>query len=69
MDSHRRLSVSEAAEYTGLAVTTLNKFRVTGGGPVYMRPGGARRVLYDIADLDTWLAASRRHSTSEVVAA
>ena len=65
----RRLNVEEAAEYTGIAKATLNKYRVTGNGPAYTRPGGARRVIYDTADLDAWLAASRRKSTSEIVAA
>jgi hypothetical protein len=67
--SRRPMNVAEAAEYTGLAVATLNKYRVTGMGPPFLRPGGARRVLYDVADLDAWLAASRRRSTSEAIPA
>lgn len=69
MPERRRLNVREAAEYTGLAVATLNKYRCSGAGPAFLRPGGARRVLYDVADLDAWLTACRRHSTSETIPA
>jgi len=46
---------------------TLERYRVTGGGPVYMKLG--RRVVYDTADLDAWMAARRRHSTTVAVQA
>jgi predicted DNA-binding transcriptional regulator AlpA len=59
-----RLPVEAAATYTGLSASTLNKLRVFGGGPAYLKLG--RRVAYSIADLDAWLASKRRHSTSEV---
>ena len=62
------LSVSGAAEYVGVSVSYLNKLRSTGGGPIFLKIG-ARRVAYRMADLDVWLAASRRTSTSEIVAA
>lgn len=58
-----RLSVDEAARYTGVSTSTLNKLRVYGGGPVFLKIG--RRVAYDTADLDGWLQAKRRSSTSE----
>ena len=61
--SHRRLNVMEAAEYTGISVSTLNKLRVFGGGSVYTKVG--RRVVYEAVDLDAWLAAKRRTSTSQ----
>jgi excisionase family DNA binding protein len=62
--SHRRkMRTSEAATYTGLAKSTLEKLRVTGGGSTYMRVG--RAVLYDPDDLDNWLAQYRRRSTSQ----
>ena len=59
----KRLVVSSAAEYVGLSVSTLNKLRVFGGGPVFLKLG--RRVAYDVADLDAWLASRRRRSTSD----
>ena len=55
--------VSEAAKLTSIAVSTLNKLRLTGGGPPYLKLG--RRVAYDVADLNAWLASKRRQSTSE----
>lgn len=58
-----RLNVEAAADYTGISASTLNKLRVFGGGPVFLKLG--RRVAYDVADLDGWLAARRRRSTSD----
>lgn len=60
--SHR-LNVEAAASYTGLSVSTLNKLRVFGGGPIFYKLG--RRVAYDTADLEAWLAERRRRSTSD----
>ena len=57
------LNVAEAAKRLGLSVSTLNKLRVFGGGPVFLKLG--RRVAYEIADLDSWLAGKRRISTSD----
>jgi predicted DNA-binding transcriptional regulator AlpA len=63
-NSHR-LNVTAAAEYTGLAKSTLNKYRGTGDGPKFIRPGGARRVVYDTTDLDAWLDQHKRRSTAD----
>lgn len=59
----RKLAVREAAAYLGLSKSTLDKLRVTGGGPAYLRLG--RRVVYDRRDLETWAQASRHRNTSE----
>jgi predicted DNA-binding transcriptional regulator AlpA len=59
-----RICVSAAAEYTGLAESTLNKLRMTGLGPNFLKLS-ARRVVYDTTDLDVWLASKRRVSTSD----
>jgi predicted DNA-binding transcriptional regulator AlpA len=64
MNTSQRISVSAAAAYTGLAESTLNKLRITGGGPHFLKIS-ARRVAYDTADLDEWLASKRRRSTSD----
>ena len=48
----------EAAEYVGLASSTLEKMRVNGDGPPFIRLGG-RAVGYDIKDLDAWLDGQR----------
>ena len=58
------LSQREAATMLGLSPRTLERFRCTGFGPAYRKPG--RRVLYRPADLDTWIASSVRHSTSDL---
>ena len=58
-----RLGVDAAAHHIGLSVSTLNKLRVSGGGPIFLKLG--RRVAYDVADLDAWLATKRRRSTSD----
>ncbi len=62
-DQSGRLNVSFAARHLGLSVSTLNKLRVFGGGPVFLKLG--RRVVYDLADLDHWLETKRRRSTSD----
>lgn len=62
----RRVSATEAAAYVGLKPATLEAYRRTGKGPVFIRPGGStRRVVYDTADLDAWLARGRRRSTAD----
>jgi predicted DNA-binding transcriptional regulator AlpA len=62
-DTQRRmLRTDGAAEYLGLAASTLNKLRLTGGGPEYIKLG--KVVVYDPTDLDAWLSSKRRSSTS-----
>ena len=51
-----------AANYIGLSVSTLTKLRLTGGGPKYIKLN--RAVVYDTRDLDQWLDANKRKSTS-----
>ena len=58
-----RLPVADAAVYSGVSVSYLNKLRCTGGGPVYIARG--RRIIYDTRDLDAWLNSGRRRSTSD----
>ena len=58
-----RLNTSEAAKYVGLSKSTLDKLRVFGGGPRYIK--ALSKILYDVADLDAWLNARKRSSTSE----
>lgn len=58
-----KLRTPGAAAYTGVAESTLEKKRVHGGGPLYMRVG--RVVVYDPDDLDGWLEAHKRRSTSD----
>ena len=60
----KMLSAPEAAAYCGSSASTFAKLRLYGGGPLYVKLG--RRVVYDPADLDRWLASHRRASTSEM---
>lgn len=59
-----KLSVIEAARFLGLSKSTLDKLRLTGGGPAYLKLG-LRRVVYDPIDLERWATERRRRSTSE----
>ena len=60
------LNTRQAAERCNLSPRTLEKYRVTGGGPPFIRLGSA--VRYRIEDLDSWIAANRRRSTSDDLA-
>ena len=63
--AHRkRVPTKVAAEYCDLSPSTLNKLRIYGGGPAYVKIG--RRVLYDLEELDRWLDSHRRASTSDL---
>lgn len=58
----------DAAKYLGgenspVSVRTLQRWRMEGTGPVYVRLG--RLVRYRQRDLDAWLASCLRRSTSE----
>lgn len=59
-----RLRTPAAADYVGLSASTLEKLRLRGDGPVYSK-AGRKICVYDISDLDAWLNARRRASTSE----
>jgi len=57
------LNRREAAEYLGLSASTLAKRAMTGDSPVMRKLG--RRVVYLRSDLDAWLDAHQRLSTSD----
>ncbi len=58
-----RLNSREAAAYCNLGFSTIAKLRLYGGGPRYYKIGA--KVIYDTADLDTWLASKRQAHTSQ----
>lgn len=62
-NGRKYLSTREAAEWLGLSPRTLDRYRVSGGGPAFHRFGG--RVRYLAEDLDDWASARRRLSTSD----
>jgi hypothetical protein len=51
-----------AARYLNLGVSTLEKLRVNGGGPMFIKltDGPNGRVGYDYADLERWKAERKR---------
>jgi len=60
------ITQDQLADLLGLSPRSLERWRVSGTGPAFVKAG--RKPLYDIVDVDAWLSASRRKSTSEVVA-
>ncbi len=60
----RLVKEQQAADYLGLCVATLRRWRWSGKGPRFCKIGGA--VRYDPADLEAFIAAARRRSTSDL---
>lgn len=58
------LLTPEASTHLHISESTLEKWRIRGDGPPFIRLG-SRKVGYLRADLDEWLASRRRRSTSE----
>jgi predicted DNA-binding transcriptional regulator AlpA len=61
------LTTKEAADHIRLSESALEKKRVDGSGPVFVKLG--KSVRYEISALDEWIAAGRHKSTTEPVAA
>ena len=60
------LRTPDAAKYIGLSPSTLTKMRLRGGDdtPPFVKLG-SRSVGYRVTDLDSWVEARRRSSTSD----
>lgn len=58
------LSVREAAERLGISKVFLDRARVSGDGPRFVRLS-AGRVGYDPVDLEEWVAARKYSSTAQ----
>jgi len=56
----------DASTYLGLGESTLEKMRMTGDGPRYVKLG--RIVGYEQRSLDDWIEKRTRTSTSEPAA-
>jgi hypothetical protein len=52
-----------AASVAKLSASTLNKLRMKGSGPEYLKLG--RRVVYSRRSLDEWMSSRARTSTSD----
>ena len=55
------LAQDEAAQFLHLSARTLERFRVDGTGPAYLKVG--RRVIYSRTDLVEWAQAHRQERT------
>jgi hypothetical protein len=60
----RLLTERDASDWLGLSVRTLQKWRLLGRGPSFLKLGQA--VRYDLADLQRFFETAGRRSTSEV---
>ena len=60
------LDTAAAADYVGLSKSTLEKLRVFGTGPKYLKLN--RAVRYRVSDLEAWLSQRIVSSTSEAPA-
>jgi excisionase family DNA binding protein len=58
------LDQREAAKLLRLSERTLERLRLTGGGPLYIKCG--RSVRYRESDLESWIAARVVDSTSAI---
>ncbi len=63
MQSSDYFNTQQAAAYLQISASTLNKLRVFGDGPPFVKMG--RTVRYRRADLDAWTAKRLRKSTSD----
>ena len=61
------LTTVAAAAYLGLSKPTLERFRLTGEGPLFAKltPGPKGSVRYRTEDLDKWVAKRLLRSTSD----
>ena len=62
-EAPRLLNTEEAARYLRLSPRTLERYRITGEGPEFLKVG--RLVFYEPHKLDEWLERRRRRSTSD----
>ena len=62
--SQKGFNVKKASIYTGISVSTLNKWRMNRNhGPKYSKLGS--RVVYPKDQLDAWMAENLKTSTSQ----
>jgi excisionase family DNA binding protein len=61
-DQQTYLTTAQAAHYSNVPAATLATLRSRGGGPPYIKLGS--RVLYRKSDIDLWMEAGLRASTS-----
>ena len=57
------VDTKKASEILGISHNTLKKYRMIGGGPIFMKFG--RTVRYDIVDLNEWASARKYDNTAD----
>ena len=62
-DESMLLNTDQAAQRLGLSPRTLERYRVTGEGPEFLKIG--RAVRYAASALERWLKGCTRRSTSD----
>ena len=63
-DTPRRfLTTAQASSHLSISRRTLERWRVDGGGPPYIKLG--QLVRYSVEDLNSWTSDARRISTSD----
>ena len=62
-DAWQYMGTRELASFLGLSPRTLDRYRVSGGGPKFHKFGN--RVRYARADVEAWAAERRYSSTSD----
>jgi predicted DNA-binding transcriptional regulator AlpA len=67
MPADKNLSTKQTAHFLGVGVSTLERWRTTGGDyPLFTKhPGKRGRVTYSLRDLTEWVSSRKRRSTSE----
>lgn len=66
--TRRYLDEAAAARLLDLSGRTLQRYRRNGDGPPFIR-AGARRVLYDVAEIERWAAGRTfAHRAAELAA-
>lgn len=63
LEDDRYIDEKLAAEFLGIAVKTLQGYRVKGGGPEF-RKIGAKTVRYKFSDLKIWAESRKKKNTS-----
>lgn len=63
------LTEVEVAEWTGLAVVTLQKMRAAGQGPRWVRLTPLRSIRYPLTDLERWVDECAAATDSERIGA
>lgn len=61
------LTSDQTAEILKISPRTLERMRIEGSGPRFMKAGRGKRsrVLYRLVDIESWLDANAYHSTAE----